>query len=173
MPIFCTCVILCGLCKCMYRFTLLVHAFASGGQLDGSIVLLITFKINTWMCRYVLNVLVETTWRNRYSCASLSACGSIRRHTGKHGSSAPHRRIAQPTSWPHVASPTWSSREQVARPATKRFHPSHWRPLEACCRPWTWWSNDATSLDHDDDDDDVSEYVSLYASVSACRWRES
>jgi len=26
--------------------------------------------------------------------------------------------------WPHVASPTWSSTEQVARPATKRFHPS-------------------------------------------------
>jgi len=31
------------------------------------------------------------------------ACGSTwRRHTGKHGSSAPHRRITQPTSWPHV-----------------------------------------------------------------------
>jgi len=26
-----------------------------------------------------------------------------------------------------------SSTEQVARPATKRFHPSHWRALEACC----------------------------------------
>ena len=25
--------------------------------------------------------------------------------------------------------------------ATKRFHPSNWRPLEACCRPWC---NDAT-----------------------------
>jgi len=23
-----------------------------------------------------------------------------------------------------------------------------------CCRPWTWWCNDATALrDHDDDDD--------------------
>ena len=32
-------------------------------------------------------------------------------------------------AWPLVASPTWSSTEQVARPATKRFHPSHWRPL--------------------------------------------
>jgi len=26
--------------------------------------------------------------------------------------------------WPHVASPTWSSTEQVARPATKRFQTS-------------------------------------------------
>ena len=42
--------------------------------------------------------------------------------------------------------PGWSSTEQVARPATKRFHPSDWRPLEACCRPWTWWCNDATAL---------------------------
>ena len=75
------------------------------------------------------------------------ACGSTwRRHTGKHGSSAPHQRITQPTSCPQVASPTWSSAEQVARPATKRFRPSDWRPLEACCRPWTWWCNDATAL---------------------------
>ena len=28
----------------------------------------------------------------------------------------------------------------------KRFHPSNWRPLETCCRPWTWWCNDATGL---------------------------
>jgi len=35
--------------------------------------------------------------------------------------------------------------EQVARPATKRFHPSDWRPREACCRAWTWWCNDATA----------------------------
>ena len=75
------------------------------------------------------------------------ACGlTWRRHTGKHGSSAPHQRITQPTSCPQVASPTWSSAEQVARPATKRFRPSDWRPLEACCRPWTWWCNDATAL---------------------------
>ena len=75
------------------------------------------------------------------------ACGSTwRRHTGKRGSAAPQQRIIQPTSWPHVASPTWSSTEQVARSATKRFHPSDWRPLEACCRPWTWWCNDATAL---------------------------
>ena len=72
------------------------------------------------------------------------ACGSTwRRHTGKHGSSAPHQRITQPTSWPHVASPTCSSTEQVARPATKRFHPSNWRPLETCRRPWY---NDVTAL---------------------------
>jgi len=58
----------------------------------------------------------------------------------------PHQHITQPTSRPHVASPTWSSTEQVARPATKRFHPSDWRALEACCRPWTWWCNDATAL---------------------------
>jgi len=24
--------------------------------------------------------------------------------------------------------------------------PSHWRPLEVCCRPWTWWCNDTTAL---------------------------
>jgi len=33
-----------------------------------------------------------------------------------------------------------------ARPATERFHPSDWRPLAVCCRPWTWWRNDATAL---------------------------
>jgi len=28
-----------------------------------------------------------------------------------------------------------------------RFHPSSdWRALEACCRPWTWWCNDATDF---------------------------
>jgi len=43
-------------------------------------------------------------------------------------------------------SPTWSSTEPVARPATKRFHPSDWKPVEVCCRPWTWWCNDATAL---------------------------
>jgi len=75
------------------------------------------------------------------------ACGSTwRRHTGKHGSSALHQPITQPTSWPHVASPTWSSTEQVARPATKQFHTSDWRALEMCCRPWTWWCNDVTAL---------------------------
>ena len=58
----------------------------------------------------------------------------------------PHQHITQPTSWQHVASPTWSSTEQVVRPATKRFYPSDWRPLEACCWPWTWWCNDATAL---------------------------
>ena len=36
-----------------------------------------------------------------------------------------------------TARPTWSSTEQVARSATKRFHLSDWRPLEACCWPWT------------------------------------
>jgi len=49
--------------------------------------------------------------------------------------------FTQPTSWPHVASPTWSSTEQVARPAT-----SDWRALEACCRPWTWWCGYATMI---------------------------
>ena len=67
-------------------------------------------------------------------------CGSTWRHTGKRGSSAPRQLITQPTSWPHVGSPTWSSTEQVFWPATKRFHSSDGRPLEACCRPWTWWS---------------------------------
>jgi len=85
--------------------------------------------------------------RRRSTHLGIWACGSARRRlTGKHGSSAPHQRITQPTSWPHVASPTWSSTEQVARPATKRFHPSDWRALEACCRPWTWWCNDAMAL---------------------------
>ena len=46
----------------------------------------------------------------------------------------------------YVASPTWSSTEQVGRPATKRLHTSNWRSLEMCCRPPTWWCNDATAL---------------------------
>jgi len=75
------------------------------------------------------------------------ACGSTwRRHTGKHGSAAPRKPITQPIAWPHVASPTWSSTEQVVRPATKWLYPSGWRPLEACSRSWTWWCNDATAL---------------------------
>jgi len=87
------------------------------------------------------------------------ACGSTwRRHTGKHGSSATHQRITQLTSWPHVASPTWSSTEQVARPATKRFHTSDWRPLHGGVlstvdmvvqrRDGRRWH-----CEHDDDDD--------------------
>jgi len=28
----------------------------------------------------------------------------------------------------------------------KRFHTSNWRSLETCCRPRTWWCNDATAL---------------------------
>ena len=77
----------------------------------------------------------------------LGMCGLFWRwHTGKHGCSAPCKCITQPTSWPHVASPTWSSTEQVAQPATKRFHTSDWRALEACCRPWTWWCNKTTTL---------------------------
>ena len=43
--------------------------------------------------------------------------------------------ITQPNSRPHVASPTWSSTQRLARPATKRCYLSDWRPLEACCRP--------------------------------------
>ena len=95
------------------------------------------------------------------------ACGSTwRRHTGKRGSSARHQRITQPTSWPHLASPTWLSTEQLARPATKRFHPSDWRALEACCRPWTWWCNDATALAG------YANMVSLLeAPVSHANWR--
>ena len=31
--------------------------------------------------------------------------------------------------------PPGRPQEQVARPATKRFHPSDWRSQEACCRP--------------------------------------
>ena len=51
---------------------------------------------------------------------------------------------SKPTSWPHAASPTWSSTEQVARPATKRFLPSDWRG--GVLSPWTWWCNDAMAL---------------------------
>jgi len=36
--------------------------------------------------------------------------------------------------------------DSVTRPATKRFHASDWSSVEACCRPWTWWCNDATAL---------------------------
>ena len=38
------------------------------------------------------------------------------------------------------------AQEQVGRPATNRFHTSNWRSLETCCRPRTWWCNDATAL---------------------------
>ena len=40
-------------------------------------------------------------------------------------------------------------------------------PLETCCRPWTWWYNDATALAgyatvSDDDDDELHYYWGLY-----------
>jgi len=54
----------------------------------------------------------------------LESCGSTWRRTGKHGSSAPQQRITQPTSWPYMETPTWSSTEQVARPAKKWLHRS-------------------------------------------------
>ena len=79
-------------------------------------------------------------------CSRLSVAETQYTQGGNVTSSAPHQRITQPTSWPHVASTTWSSTQQVARPATKRFHASDWRPLEACCQLWTWWCNDATAL---------------------------
>jgi len=82
---------------------------------------------------------MSAVWHHLLSHRRISAW---RRHTGKHGSSVPHERITQPTSWPYLASPT----EQVAQPATKRFHTSAWRPLESCCRPRTWWWKDATAL---------------------------
>ena len=46
----------------------------------------------------------------------------------------------RPISYPVDAS------RYLARPATKRFQTSDWRALEVCCRPWTWWCNDATAL---------------------------
>jgi len=65
---------------------------------------------------------------------------SIWQEDASYSSSKQGPEILQP--W----SPTWSSTEPVARPATKRFHPSDWKPVEVCCRPWTWWCNDATAL---------------------------
>jgi len=62
------------------------------------------------------------------------ACGSTwRRHTGKHGSSAAHQRIPQPTSWPQVASPTWSSTEQVTHLVTHLVWPH--QPENSLGRP--------------------------------------
>jgi len=49
----------------------------------------------------------------------------------------PLQQITQPNPWPYVTLLTWSYTEQVAWPALKWFHPSDWRPLEACCWPWT------------------------------------
>jgi len=88
------------------------------------------------------------------------ACGSTwRRHTGKHSSSAPHQRITQPTSWPHVASPTrppgrsWNKwldqiRNDSTRPigdlwrrAVDRGHggATTRRPSPATRPWWCWW----------------------------------
>jgi len=61
-----------------------------------------------------------------------------------------HARTDRRTNRKHNASDTHGMGggvAHVARPAPKRFHPlSDWRALEACCRPWTWWCNDATAL---------------------------
>jgi len=61
-----------------------------------------------------------------------------------------HARTDRRTNRKHNASDTHGMGggiAHVARPAPKRFHPSSdWRALEACCRPWTWWCNDATAL---------------------------
>jgi len=70
-----------------------------------------------------------------------------RDHTRRPHTRPPHRSFSYRINITRRA-PTWSSTEQqLARPATKRFHPSSdWRAVEACCRPWTWWCNDATAL---------------------------
>ena len=64
------------------------------------------------------------------------------------GSSAPHQRITDSTDLltargvAHlvVHGTTGSTSYEI------RFHTSDWRAVEACCRPWTWWCNDATDL---------------------------
>ena len=45
-----------------------------------------------------------------------------------------------------IRNPDYMRIRTVGRPATKRFHTSNWRSLETCCRPRTWWCNDATAL---------------------------
>ena len=102
----------------------------------------IRWPLKLYVRFYVFNVFfkIQKTWLFTFSWV----VAHVFSNAG--GCSALHQRITQPTSWPHVASPTWSSTEQVARPVTKRFHPSDWRPPESCCRPWTWWCNDATTL---------------------------
>ena len=87
------------------------------------------------------------------------ACDSNwRRHTGKHGSSAPHQCITQPTSWPYVASPSppghprnkWVDqlRNDSTRPigdlwrrAVDHGHggATTRRPSSATWNWWWWW----------------------------------
>ena len=65
---------------------------------------------------------------------SVWACGSARwKHTCKQGSPSPCQHITQSSSWPHMATSTWSSMEQVARPPQRWFQLFHWRPLKAWC----------------------------------------
>ena len=52
-------------------------------------------------------------------------------------------------------------------PGAESAAPSCPIPLETCCRPWTWWCNDATALAgyatvSDDDDDELHYYWGLY-----------
>jgi len=59
----------------------------------------------------------------------------------------------------------------VARPATKRFHTSDWRPLQTSCRPWTWWCKTRRPRwlrEHDDDDDDYIDAAYCYKCLMLC-----
>ena len=86
-----------------------------------------------------------------------------RRHTGEYDCSAPRQLITQPTSWPHIASPTWSSMEQVARSTTKQFRTSDWRPggVLSTVDMVVQWCDGPRQLCDDDDD---------YGSVFRVMW---
>ena len=70
-----------------------------------------------------------------------------------------------------MASPTWSSTEQVARPATKRFHTSDWRALNAV--DMVVQRRDGPRRLRDHDDDGHSCRAKLAAKQYPCRkWRQ-
>jgi len=72
-----------------------------------------------------------------------------------------------------MASPTWSSTRQVARPATKRFQPSDWRPLEATVDMVVQRRDGTDRLrDHDDNDDDVGQRTHVYALTVDIQYRD-
>ena len=72
------------------------------------------------------------------------ACGStFRRHTGNMALQL-HINDMTILNRLHVASPTWSSTEHVARPATKWFHPFHGYANVTCAAP-AWWSRDQSA----------------------------
>ena len=112
---------------------------------------------------FIHSVMSCPLWSAQRQCIEIYA-SFVTFIEAERGSSAPCQHITQPNSWPYMASLTWSSTKQLARP-TPRLRPigDLWR------RAISRGRNGATTLrrrNHDDDDDDDDD-LSLLSNPAA------